>query len=164
MDPVSKIFDMADALLTAIEAAFAAQSVDLPDRRYVHHGEIAWDCEQLVVNAGPVYVGTAAAQVGNPLRCGWATTAVFSILLLRCIPIVERDESGQPVGFPTAEELQSSAEALQTDAVILFHHGVLQALQDEVFGETPDVVLQPMAAQGPQGGLAGWGLSLSVTL
>ena len=50
--------NMMDGILLRIETVFQSYNVPLPSRRYWTMGEVAVDCEQVVVNFLQMYLGT----------------------------------------------------------------------------------------------------------
>jgi hypothetical protein len=76
---------MNDAL-TALETLYAAEGVELPDRRYWTIGEAAADCEQAVFAVQQVFIGIPGAP-SEPTRCDGPRSITFSLQILRCVPV-----------------------------------------------------------------------------
>lgn len=126
MDPtlVTAASDKAQAILDAVVAAFGQQGVALPDRRYLHIGQAAHDCEQLVVSFEQMYIGTPGDQAQLPQKCDAPWSVVFSVQLVRCVPGV-----GRAGAAPTEADLTTNAVTMMQDAAILFDAG-LHAVDD----------------------------------
>jgi hypothetical protein len=110
-------------LLADVQAYFAANNVDLPDRHYLAPGApglIAWDCEQLVVSLASVSWGInedalqPVPQIGDGAGTFEVRHAQWSVQLVRCTPV--SDEGGQP---PPAVDIQTAGELSLLDAGML---------------------------------------------
>lgn len=148
---------IADDLLAAVVALFAeAPAIVLPDRRYVHTGIPAWDCEMLVVSATRIHRSNPAGQGALFVR---APMLDLDIWLLRCCPVV--DETAGKIILPTAAELQAAAEERIADAARLAG-GITEIIRGIEGCKTTEV--GELVPVGPEGGFAGWRQSLSVGL
>lgn len=152
--PVGRLFTMGTDLLDAIEKQFVAAGITLPTRRYVHTGDIAHDCDQLVVSLTRLFRGLPGLE--QPADPGHGAvdyrTVVWTVELIRC--------TDQPNRTPTAAELQAEASARIEDLWTL-HHGVWLAQKAAV--ELPScstVLVGDVEAIGPQGGPAGWRMTV----
>lgn len=153
------LYDIADRVLSAVEAAFDAADISLPDRRYITGGEIVWDCPdgQLVVQVPRIYVGLPAASDPREIRCGTVRSAGLTVWLLRCVPTLA--ENGEP---PPPGDLDDSGRDLLIDAWTL-SSGIISAYNsDDLVEADSQVFLADLAAVGPQGGLGGWRQDLRV--
>lgn len=139
--PAENPFEIGELILEAVEEAFAAASVTLPDRRYVHSGAIAHDCEQVVVSCQGL---EREAAIGP-------RASIFDIEIVRCVPAVSE------IGLPTAAALQESAQELLTDARLLFSIVGAESLRE---CRTPTV--RDFVPIGPEGGFGGWRMRLVV--
>lgn len=112
--PDDRIADLADAMLAAVVDRYAASGVPLPDRQYVHAGEVAYDCEQLVVSLEVIYPGLPGAEdvTAPPRSVGiFAATARLGVHLVRCVP--KPSNQGKA---PSADALQTAGRALLIDS------------------------------------------------
>lgn len=161
--PLSRLFDLALALLTAVEDGAAAEGVTLPARRYVAHMLPSADCDQLTVHVERTfgYEGALEAEQLLPqyARAGHALRgATYVVQLWRCVPAL--DDNGNP---PTAAALQASAQEIDADAVLL----VNSVLAAERAGDLPGcsgVAIENWTPLTASGGLGGGELRVRVTL
>lgn len=161
--------DVAQALLDTLIAAAADEGIDLPERRFVTAGAAggeAWDGEQVTVglqqlvpaNASKLGVvtgqGTQTSRGALPM-----TAAALRIEIVRCHPTMGDD--GSP---PLAEDEQAAGVAALRDAALL-HELRNRAIADAALtgGEPGDILPGPITPAGPEGGLAGMSLLLTVT-
>jgi hypothetical protein len=119
--PAARLYQVADAMLDALVAGFAAESVTLPERQYISAGAPAADCPMLSVHVVRTYAydGDLAAEVavarsshpGHALRA-----AELQVTLLRCVPTV--DGELEPI-IPTVAEEETAAAEVLADAVLV---------------------------------------------
>lgn len=111
--PDTRLADLAQAMLDAIVARYQVNGLELPKRRYIHAGEVAYDGEQLVVTLDSTHPGMpgnetpVAAFNGGP----FTLTARLDVHLLRCAP--------QPTGqqaAPTADALAAAGREALIDS------------------------------------------------
>lgn len=138
-------------MLTAIEEVFDDAGVELPDRRYVCDGDVAFDCEQGVVQITRVFSGTPGAEELSPLQCGLPQAAELDIWLIRCVPTI--DDHGNP---PTQEQIAASSEIIMADGELLRFGLMLKRKAGELLDPHVPVAWGEMRGVGPQGGFAGW--------
>lgn len=161
------IYDLGNELLNAVNTQFAAAGVELPDRQYVHHGEVAWDCEQLV--AAVVGFGVPHERLG---ATSGFTEVVFpgvpftnavdiTISLIRTVCGIPDDSEV----LPSPDVLDGDAQKLLTDGWLLFN-GLNQAASagSLLGGGCQNVAIGTCLPQGPEGGFAGWVCTVSITL
>ncbi|HWF25174.1 MAG TPA: hypothetical protein VG275_06995 [Solirubrobacteraceae bacterium] len=152
-------------VLSAFDAQLAQQGVSLPSRQYVTPGSmVPWDGEQLTVSLMGIDQGRPGGTVTTSI-VPQATIfyASFSVNLIRAIPTINTE--GFSAGeTPTAEDLGASGGQLLDDAAQLvlaasaFHQAYL--LSDPGV----DFVVGPLSPVGPEGGLAGSRMLLSLSL
>jgi hypothetical protein len=148
--PRTRLHDFATDVLTAVVDAFAAAAVDLPARRYVAHGEVAYDCDQLVVGLERFALGLPGAEDQGVIRAPVSRTAIFAVHLLRCVPVP--DKQGNP---PTPDALDDSSLELMVDAWLLLT-GVLGAYNDsELSTRCDSLAIAGLDPYGPQGNYGG---------
>lgn len=137
------------------DAAVAGLSTP-PDRASIVPGAIAWDecdCGLLAVSLNQVYVSDSfpAPYVDRTNPCGGAwEVGEYVVQIVRCAP----SPDGQSLS-PTVAGLEEAALLVQTDTVEL-----LTAIQELLCGllsdnQIIDFVINPLTAQGPQGGCVG---------
>lgn len=152
------LFTLAQGLLTSIENIFSAAGVSLPSRKYVSNGDVAFDCEQLAVQASQVYLGQSGGQVITPITKGAAVvrTVEFSIYLLRCAPVAPDNQTA-----PSAADIQANAQKILIDGWVLFQGVLAEGIAGTLLGECENFSVNAMTPQGPAGGQAGWLLKIA---
>lgn len=147
------VFDLGEALLNVIAARFAAAAVGLPARRYVHAGEWALDCEQLVVAFQGLHMGVPGRASTDPALQAVIVSATFEVAITRCIPTGRT--AGNTWAPPAAADLQGAAAQIITDGWVL-QKGMLAALREGTFdGACGQVVLGALTPIDPQGAYSG---------
>lgn len=158
MEP-NAVRDTADDLLAVAVAALAADGASpAPDRQYIAHGAVTWDCELLAVN-----VVRILPKITDPRLqpCAVLHLVTYAVTLLRCYPVPT--DQGNP---PSASDLTDAGRNLATDGQALWK-GLTRAW---VEGEWPVGIpcsrvtwdgLEPLA---PSGGLAGWRVAVTVQM
>lgn len=160
MPPAATIVhDMAVDLLEVVGDALEAKGVTLPERQYVHVGEVADDCEQLVVSVPRLYVGLPSAQDLTGIRCSSSITVELHPRLTVCVPTVE----GDPPTFPSAEELNQAGMVLGVAGWAMLQ-GVVAAVKGDLWTSCQEVVVGDLLAHGPAGGYSGWDLTVRVMI
>lgn len=104
-------------ILDVINSVFAEVGVELPVRQYTNVGQAVYDCEQLTVTLGQLYVGTPAESPNTPQPCDAPITAIFTVELTRNVPIM-RGGTHHPKP-PSAEELSAAAHQYTRDGWLL---------------------------------------------
>lgn len=157
MADVDRLDTLAGDLLAAIETAATTHAVELPDRRFVAVGEVAWDCALVCVSLPTVNRGRPTAQSGD-LNRAWDTyVATYEVWLLRDVPVP--DDKGR---LPTVEALNTSAAQLARDGYLLTV-AMAQPLRT-IEGTCTSVAQGVTQAVGPDGGLGGWQSTIAVAL
>lgn len=148
-----------DLLVEAVTSLSTTEGADdPPERQYVSHGTVTWDCDLLAVHLVRV-----APKLLDPRaeRCAIVHMASIAVTLLRCIP--KPDDRGNP---PSPDELDEANRQLAVDGWALWK-GLTRAWAE---GSWPSGVpcknvkwggLEPLA---PSGGLAGWRVEATVQL
>lgn len=153
------IFQLTSDILDCIESGFATASVDLPDRRYVHQGEVALDCpDQLVVSFGGL-VHTMPGGAEEIAVCAPPRSAVIDVWLSRCVPV--QKDNGNP---PTPTQLTDSAEQLNIDAWVLANVLFLGYQSGCWGGGCVSVLFGPVVPYGPEGEAGGVHATLTINL
>lgn len=153
------LYTVASQALAAVVSRFATEGISLPARQYVTGGQIALDCEQVVVEVVRVYTGTPGAELANPVSCAVPRSAEMRIWIVRCVPTLK--DNGD---FPTQAELDASGEELLTDGWVLVW-GLLQEYRDGNFlSQCDKLVIGNLSAVGPEGGFGGFTLSFDADL
>lgn len=145
-------------LLASVVDVFADAAIELPDRQYVTSGEVAFDCDdgQLVVSAQRIFRGNANEAQGD-VKLGASRSVDLDIYLMRCVPTP--DDEGNP---PSGAALAAAGMAQLVDAWTLFR-GVLK--NKASFSDAcSSMNVAECVAVGPEGGLGGWRMRLSVEL
>lgn len=148
LDP-SKIYDLAADLLASVIDRVTdvyddyTPAIELPERRYVHAGEVAWDCEQVVVSGGPL-THAFPGEAGEQLVCSPPRHVQLDVWIVRCVPTM--GDNGDP---PTTEALDDAARITLTDQWVLSY--VLWAYRDDWKGTCASLLLGPVEIVGPEG-------------
>lgn len=165
----NRLEQTAEAILTNLASALEAEGIVVPSRRYVAAGDIAHDfastdcAEQFAITWGGSFQGLVA-QGGNltnaPILCAMPLTAQFTVVLLRCVPVINA------LGIPPSEsELDASGKAILRDAMTL----AAVAIDEHLAGSLDEMNCQlvgitQLAPVGPLGGVGGTTLTLLVGL
>lgn len=154
-----RVYDVAQSILDTLVVAFDDAGVLLPDRQYVHVGEVAYDCEQLVVTFTDMNKGLAAAPETTVVRWAHPTIAGYEIHLVRCVPGIDED------GVPTVSELEAAALQTGIDSWLVGTTLPL-AVKAKTFPPTPCqlVALGELVVNGPLGNMVGVSLPVDVGL
>lgn len=149
--------DLADSILAAVEARHADAGIGLPNRRYTHTGEVAYDCEQLVVTLTGVFAGLPASPHNDPVNPVAPISASFEIHVVRCVPTL--DQQGNP---PSVDRLNASAQEIATDHYVLAR-GILTSARTGEYGDhCQAVTIDRVGPADPQGGYGGTIATISV--
>lgn len=167
--PHRRIYDTAAALLDAVVAYYAQIATEfpsdapapLPDRQYVHAGEVSFDCDELVVTGVGLFQGQPNLPVDfTPIRCEVPRTARLEVWLVRCVPAIDDDGAPEP-----AEETESAHDIL-TDLwmvpqaiFIAYKNGTL-----DLPGRCELLGLGSASIQGPQGAYTATAMEVQVTV
>lgn len=148
--PDTRLADLADAALAAVEARYNASGLLLPERRYIHVGEVAYDCEQLVVALASIDPGLPQGAVadgvsGTPV----AFTARIEVHLVRCAPT----PSGGRVAAPKVSALNDAGRAALLDSREVLK--ALTAARATLTESCGQVVFTGSSFNGPEGGYLG---------
>ena len=159
---MSALATLATDILTALVAELTADGITVPDRRYVHAGEVAWDCEQFVVSLKamrPTMTGGADVLPTGPGGCVVLRSAVFELSLIHCAP-----EPFQDGSRPTSVALNTWGIGRCDDALSLMR-GVVRAHNAGSFGEVcSQVRIEEVNSLGPDGGYGGVAVTIAVQL
>lgn len=137
-------YDMGHVILEAVLDAYAATvpAIEPPERQYVHFGNIAADCDQLVVEYG----GATPLEADNFLLCIPVTDHIYRIWVIRCNPAWEDDN------IPSASTLDSAAQTVLRDAYVLAGLFPAELKEANLCSKLQIVSLEPF---GPEGNLGG---------
>jgi hypothetical protein len=108
------LWRLAEKLLAKVGEVFARCGVPLPDRQYIALASPAQDCEQVTVSFQQAYIGPPGDEAALPQRCESPRSAVFQVVITRCVPVV--DDRGRA---PTVAALTNAAQVLMQDAWLL---------------------------------------------
>lgn len=137
-------------ILDKIVAVFDQAGVSLPERRFLHVGATAHDCEQVSVAFMQMYAGMPGGRIDEPQKCNSPRTTVLTIQVVRKVAMPEGRATP-----PTAENLTAHTEAKTTDAWLLMDASMTAV--DDYIGVIADVTVTP-----PQGEYQAVSLNLSV--
>lgn len=156
-------YQIAADLLDSIQDRFATAGVPLPERAYVHAGQVADDigCPdggQLVVALRRVFSGFPGAPRTGDAWENPVVSAEYEIRLLRCVPTMSPD--GRP---PTVDQLNGAGMEILTDATVL-PRALLGMVREHDLGECRSVALSDLTPIGPEGGAGGVSMVVQVDL
>jgi hypothetical protein len=152
---------MATEVLTTLLNDLLAAAVSVvenpPERRFVAHGAWAHDCESVTVKVTDVRL-TQMANVG----CSAQIVTTLAACVLRCYP--GPDPDGNPPTAATittaAQQLADDIEDLTTGLLDLYGAGTLFSVADLDCSQVQWIGARPL---GPEGLIAGWEVSLTVS-
>lgn len=145
---------LANTVLSAVVNGWDGGAEPLPERQYVTVGEVAWDCEEVVVSIERTfgYAGDLSVDFNQPLTRGFSFAlrgVTLAIWIVRCFPAFE-DDAGDP---PTTTAIEAATQPIATDS-----GAILSALIDsQKAGELAGcdgLVFENWTVEGPQGGMA----------
>lgn len=148
------LYDIAKSILSAIETAYTNNGISLPTRRFVHQGEVAFDCDQIAVTILAVNQGLPGFEITSPVRCGLPLFARLQAVIIDCVPGLE--ESGQSPGHI---KLDNAAKNLATKGWVALT-GIRDAHRANKITSCDQLRTVSMTAIGPEGGVAGWVIEL----
>jgi hypothetical protein len=126
---------------------------DVPDRHYVQSGEVAWDCEQLVLSVVriiPGSINTAVSQ-GSIMCAPWTVQAELSRLW--CVP-----QSAK--GVPSVAQLAEAGEIVTRGGEALRAAASTAVTACNNCGAT----LTGATAIGPEGAYVAWRIDMEWSL
>jgi hypothetical protein len=149
--------NMMDGILSRIETVFQTYNVPLPTRRYWTMGEVAVDCEQVVVNFLQMYLGTPGDEQSAPQRCHVPRTATVIISISR--PVATVGQNGRP---PSGDKITESSYSSAIDAWVL-----MECIRE--FDQWDDTgyglgVIATMDSSGPEGGFQTVNMQLTLAV
>ena len=163
----------AEKLLAAFVAQLEAQDVELPERRYRAPGSmIVWDGEQMTValmgiDQGQPGVVIAQSMVASAL----SLSAQFSINLVRQVTGLQADKPFS-ASIPDEDVMDGDGVVMLGDAAALIRAASEIHAQDSntggkafgVISPGESFVIGPLQPLGPEGGLAGTRLLISLSV
>lgn len=114
MCSLDDLWQLAVRLLAKVGEIFAQCGVPLPDRQYIALASPAQDCEQVTVAWQQSYIGPPGDEASAPQRCESPRSAVFQVVITRCIPVADDRNRA-----PKVDALTESSKALMQDAWLL---------------------------------------------
>lgn len=156
--PETAIATLADDLLTEFAAAAADNGITLPARRYVHVGQVAFDCEQVVVSASQITRGRPPAAAGDIVRISDTLVVELNLWIVRKVPGLSFD--GEQL--PSVAELQAAGETLAADGWLMTVG--MMARYRKLAGRCTSLTVTDTLSAGPEGGYGGWQTVLQVGL
>lgn len=106
MTPLAK----ARQILTLVEDFAAANSIDLPTKRYAQLGEVVIDCESVIVAAPGL-----EPSLDTPPGCGPPQLSTFQVLIIRACAFVAYDD-----GTTNKDAIESASESADADGQMLW--------------------------------------------
>ena len=165
---VASVHDLAADYLSACETVLATTVGGAPAASFLSPGLPALDrqCDMLTVyETAPVVIGqSGATSPGTSMRFGIQTRVGLNAQISRCIPVAR--ETNQRYQPPTTEQLTDAAVKVMEDGWALWNGIVTQLRDGSLYEGWPcdNVDFLAMTPLDPQGGMAGWTLSLAVDL
>lgn len=163
---MASLATIAAALVPDFAQQLQEQGISLPERQYFAPGQIvAMDGEQLVgwfVGVAQGGAGIQLPQSQHPAAVRFA--AQFAIILLRQIPIVQAEPGPLEYAIPTANDINDAGLSFVADGEALLR--ACQAIHREYLITYPgmDFEVGPLQTVGPEGGLAGPKILLTVSI
>lgn len=149
--------NMMDGILSRIETVFQSYNVPLPSRRYWTMGEVAVDCEQVVVNFLQMYLGTPGDEQSAPQRCHVPRTATVIISISR--PVATVGQNGRP---PSGDKITESSYTSAIDAWVLMECiREFDMWDDSGYGLG---VIATLDSSGPEGGFQTVNMQLTLAV
>lgn len=149
--------NMMDGILSRVETVYQTYNVPLPQRRYWTMGEVAVDCEQVVINFLQMYLGTPGDEVSSPQRCNVPRTATVIISVSREVPTV-----GQNGKAPSADRITLASNTSAIDAWVLMECiKEFDMWDDTGYGLG---VIATLDSSGPEGGYQTVNLQLTLAV
>lgn len=157
-----RAFEVASAVLTAVEDHYGNEGVGLPARRYVADGPVVvHDCEQIAVAVERIFMGSVAQQVLEPVTCYHERVAVIAVHTIRCSPPPK--VVGQKATPPSPSAISESAAMTLADAVLV-ENALLEAHREARLGQVSGLAFEDWNGIGPGGNLVGGILRVRVGL
>lgn len=160
------LFTAANEYLVACHEALATTQEGAPTRYFISPGPPAWDCpDQLTVHVGgPSVADTLPQGVLDPGHratvTGQVNLVVLTATILRCAPTVDDDGN-----FPTPQQLDAASTVLLDDLWAIWNYVRSAKTNDALFPPRERELIQdPAIALAPQGGIAGWQITVRVQL
>jgi len=149
------IYNQATTLLVDVVDIFSDEGISLPDLRYIHSGEVAYDCDLVAVQVSRIRIGSPSReQTQSVAKTMFETGVAYRIHVIRKLCAILQDEGK----FPTADQFDQDALVAMQDGWVLFNGLVTRANQGTLAAGVlcDEIVIGPAATTGPQGGLGGW--------
>lgn len=158
-------FTFAQDLIAALVSAYAAVPLPLPSRRYISEGQIAIDCEQVVVEPIRSYRGTVnrVTDTTVPQRCFSLRTAEFRIWIIRCTSTPVDIGNGE-VRMPNPDEIEAFSEPIITDLFFMPYSLQVAAVNGDLGVGCDDLLFQQANVHPPSGGYGGVNLIVEYQL
>lgn len=161
---VDHLYELAQEIKDASVLALSSSGVDVPTRQFIAPGlEVAdevWDndCNQLAVHLLRLFSGSPDEELGFVEQKGYAISALYAVRITRCLQSVpEGDEAANP------DALNSDSQVLYRDAWVLRQNLLDQYHVQKTFLQScQSALIGPLEPFGPNGGVAGWVLSIGV--
>lgn len=112
-DDAKSLLLLLDNILETTVDIFGSARMPIPAKQFWTVGEAVYDCEQVSVTLGQVYLGRPGDEATEPRQCTDPRSAVVDIAIVRCVPV---GVNGKP---PTAQKIQQGAEMSAVDAYLL---------------------------------------------
>lgn len=167
--PDGRLYTIGKSILDVLSTQLAAAGIDVPERRYVHSGQVAIDfagtncAEEFVVTFLQMYSGepgVGGQTISKPVSGGVPLTAVYGVILTRCVPV--QNARGIP---PDHNDLDASGSQILHDTMSIAH---IIADQERMRTLVPDpaslVGFGIVTPYGPEGGVGGSVTQLYVSL
>lgn len=161
LDHPNALFDVADAILAAVLAAYDLSDLEPPERQFIAHGTPPFDCEGILAVSVPrLSTGLPQGVDATPIQCATNRSGEFQVWIAKCVPTI--DEAAGNVIFPSTDELTDSAKDLMAHGWLISSAIIQAALAETLVEEGTSVVLGDLLSVTPRGGIGAFMQSLRV--
>lgn len=154
------IVALATSVMTSMLVDLAADTTFvIPSRQYVAAGEVAFDCEELVVHGVRISPGLGGLAGLVRTREDVTYSIELGVTVVRCVPV----PATQNYGLDTTT-LNNSGKTILGDGGALLRAALSAWQRGALLPRCQDVIIGPVSWAGPGGGLVGTTLTLHAQL
>lgn len=147
------------AILDAMVAHLSADpTFVMPTRQYITGGDVAFDCDQIVVAGVRIFPGAPGAPAAGRTQAFSVWSLEAQVIVVRCAPM---SESGQP---PLASQLTAYGDIVMADGGALIRAALAGWEDHTLIPGCSHVQIGPLNWVGPEGGVGGASLTIQAQL